>query len=166
MRRLGIVLIGLMLMAGCRQTPVIEMEDEQASYEENMIQANKYMAQTEETQIDAYIARRGWNMEKMPEGGRMWIYSKGTGKAIGFEDTVSIVYSLEAINGAKVYEQMEETVVVGRHQPNVGIDNALLKMRRGDKARIVLPSNLGYGVAGDGDRITGRMTLVYDLCVE
>ena len=48
------------LFGACREVPVVETETPSADLTENLINANRYMAQGEETSIDSYAARRGW----------------------------------------------------------------------------------------------------------
>ena len=156
------IAIATMVFAACRQTPVVELEDARVdSLKENLINANRHIAQSEETQIDAYIGRRGWNPVRLMGGARVEETSKGTGKPIGYEDTVAISYSVEAINGALIYSETDDTVVVGRLKPTRGLDAALQTLHYGSTARVILPSEQAYGVVGDGDRIGTRMVLVY-----
>ena len=82
------------------------------------------------------------------------------------EDSVRVIYSIEAINGKRIYDNVEERYVAGRRSEMTGLDAAVLQMRRGDRARVILPSNLGYGIGGDGDRIPQSAILVVDLRVE
>jgi len=51
-------------------------------------------------------------------------------------------------------------------QPNRGLDAALMTLRQGSQARVILPSEQAFGVAGDGDRIKSRLVLIYDVTVE
>lgn len=87
----------------------------------------------------------------------------GKGPKVEYEDTVSIRYSVEAINGATIYANQEETVVSGQLQPNRGLDAALRALSQGSRARVILPSEQAYGVAGDGNRVKSRMVLVYTV---
>jgi FKBP-type peptidyl-prolyl cis-trans isomerase len=70
---------------------------------------------------------------------------------------------VEAINGTPIYNNVEETVVSGQLQPNRGMDAALRTLCQGSRARVVLPSEQAFGVAGDGDRVKSRMVLIYDV---
>lgn len=132
---------------------------------EHFINANKTIAQSEETSINEYIARRNWNMQKLPEGVRLWEYEKGNGPKINVEDSVHIVYSVEAINGKLIYSDIEDNYVAGRHQQMIGLDQAVLQLSVGSRAKVILPSNLAYGIGGDGDRIPQSAILVIDVKV-
>lgn len=161
-----IIPILLLALASCDRTPVVMVSDSNGdSLKENMINANKVISQSEETQIDAYAARRNWNLQKLPNGARIFEYQAGNGSLIDFEDTVNVVYRLEAINGTVFYENQDESFVVGRNQTTTGLDYAVRKLRHGSRAHLILPSTLGYGVVGDGDRVPSRAVLIYDLTI-
>lgn len=167
MKRIALIIICSALLAACHNDPPIvgRPTSGQKDLKEHLINANRTIAQSEETSINEYIARRGWNMEKLPEGARLWEYEKGNGKKIDFEDSVHITYSVEAINGKTIYNDIKEDYVAGRRQQMIGLDQAVLQLSVGSRAKVILPSNLGYGIGGDGDRIPQSAILVIDLYV-
>ncbi len=159
--------LAAMLAVACHNTPVIEVADQKGDpLKENMMNANRYIAKSEEQQIDSYVARRGWPMTEIGSGARLWEMERGKGRQIDYEDTVKVTYRLEAINGAVIYEQKAETFVAGRGQTVCGLDVAVRHLHHGSRARLILPSEQGYGVAGDGDRVPTRAILIYELKVE
>lgn len=164
-KRLFIILLCSVILASCHgDPPIIGMEDNSSNnLKENLINANRTIAQAEENAIDEYVARRKWQMQKLPSGARMWIYDKGKGAQINMEDSVYATYSIEAINGKIFYGNIEEGFVAGRRQEMVGLDDAVLRMRHESRAKVILPSNLGYGIGGDGDRITQNSILIIDI---
>lgn len=132
---------------------------------EHFINANRTIAQSEETSINEYVARRKWDMQKLPEGVRLWEYEKGRGPKVNVEDSVHIVYSVEAINGKLIYSDKTDDYVAGRRQQMIGLDQAVLQLSVGSRAKVILPSNLAYGIGGDGDRIPQSAILVIDVKV-
>lgn len=165
------ILCATILFAGlgssCDRTPVIDVQPTQNDpYKENMINANKYIATAEDTQIESYIARREWKMEKLSNGSWVGELQPGSGRKLSFEDTVTVQYKLEALNGAVIYEAQQEDFVVGHHKPTVGLDRAVMELKKGSKARVILPSSLGYGVTGDGDLVPSRTVLIYTLEIQ
>ncbi|MDE5544049.1 MAG: FKBP-type peptidyl-prolyl cis-trans isomerase, partial [Bacteroidales bacterium] len=44
-----------------------------------------------------------------------------------------------------------------------GLSEALMMLKKGNKARFILPSHLAYGFSGNGTDIPPRATLLYDL---
>lgn len=154
----------IILFAACHQPNVIDIsQPKEISIKENLINANKYIAQSEDTQIEQYIARRGWKMERLSCGARVMENQPGNGTYIDYEDSVSVRCRIEALNGGVIYEELEENFVVGRHQTTVGLDAAVKKLRKGSKAIAIVPSDAAYGVGGDGDRINTRVVLIYHI---
>lgn len=163
-KHLYIIVFFLLFVSCHNDPPVIFGPAKQGNdLKENLINANRTIAQAEETSIDNYVARRGWNMDRLPEGARIWEYEKGSANAIGFEDSVCVYYSVEAINGRTIYNELSECFVAGRRQQMIGLDQAVLHLHYGSRARVILPSALAYGISGDGDRIPQSTILVLDL---
>lgn len=165
MRRLALVVIGALLVCGCKDVPVVEVESQRGdTLKENMINANRYIAQGEEAQIDAYVQRRGWEMKRLTGGARVMVTAdKPAERTFDYEDVAELKYSIETIGGEMIYGDLCDTVVVGRLQPTRGVDAALRTLHTGASAIVILPSEQGYGVVGDGDRIGSRMILIYRL---
>ena len=158
-------LLSVMFLAGCHGDPpmVGRPVTQGPDIKEHMINANRTIAQSEETVIDEYIARRGWPMEKKGDGVRLWVYHEGKGHTIEMEDTVEVRYNIEAINGKKIYDYAEESYVAGHRRDIIGLDMAVMGLPRCSKAKVIVPSNLGYGIGGDGNRIPQSAILVMDI---
>ena len=156
-----------LLAVACREVPTYDIAAPKGdTLEERMIGANRIIAQSEGQQIDAWLERRGWSKEKLPNG--VWVaeYANSEvplGQAICYEDTVVLRYSVSTLGGDELYGWRTDTVVCGRLQPTRGLDAALRTLHRGASARVIVPSEQGYGVIGDGDRIKSRMVLVYEV---
>ena len=168
-RKLGLALaaIGVMLCMSCNNVPVVETGEAKGNdLTENLINANRYIAQSEETSIDSYASRRGWQMTVLPCGARVMMTEEGKGKPVAYDETVIINYQVENLGGEVIYGNTADTVVAGRLEPTRGLDAALLTMKHGDRAWVIVPSELAYGVVGDGDRIGTRTVLVYELRIE
>lgn len=161
--------LSVLLLTACRQVPVVEIEDHRSDpLLENRINANRIIAQSEDTQIDAYLSRRNWKMQSLPGGSRLMTgntHSAIPHSQLTFGDTVELRYSVESIGGEPIYSNLCDTVVIGRAQPNRGVDEALLYLASGDNATVIVPSEQAFGVIGDGDRITSRMILVYKITI-
>lgn len=167
--RCTLCVVTVVLLAACRQVPVVEVVDGPSDpLSENRINANRIIAQSEETQINAYVARRGWETQRIGGGSRVRM-ENGTLKAehtsLTYGDTVELHYDVETIGGETIYRDQCDTVVVGRAKPCRGVDEALLYMEAGNRATVIVPSEQGFGVIGDGERITSRMILVYKITI-
>lgn len=53
--------------------------------------------------------------------------------------------------------------VLGSGQVIKGFDEGVLSMRQGEKRRIIIPANIGYGVHGVPGVIPGNSTLIFDI---
>ena len=162
------MMLGALLLAACHGDPpmVVTPQTGGPDMKEHLINANRTIAHSEETSIDEYVARRGWTMETLSNGSRVWEYQKGSGRQVAMEDSVRIRYSIEALNGKRLYDEMEERYVAGRRRDMVGLDEAVLALHYGSKAYVILPSALGYGIGGDGDRIPQSTVLVLKVEVK
>ena len=99
MKRYGvhISLWAFMLLAtACHNDPPVVMPQGKNTTDlrQNMINANRTIARSEETSIDEYVARRGWKMAKTGSGVRLWDYEVGQGPQVAYEDSVHIVSNL------------------------------------------------------------------------
>ena len=78
--------------------------------------------------------------------------------------TVKMVITL--LNGDTCYNWKkggEESFTIDYDHNESGLHEAIKKMRAGDKAKVILPSHLAFGVAGDFDKIPTRSSVVYDI---
>lgn len=166
-----ITLIGCMLilsLSACRSNQKEEQpkEIDTKKLEEPLIHANKQAVKEEEIQINNYIKRRNWKVKETGSGLRYGIYKKGDGaKAEGGKIAV-LNYSVELINGEKIYSSEEsgtKEFLIGRGGVESGLEEGILLLRVGDRAKFIIPSHLGYGLLGDQDKVPSKSTLIYDI---
>lgn len=127
---------------------------------------NKKYAKTEDQLIEDYARRYQWRMTKTQTGLRYWIYKKQNGKKPQPLDKVTINYKVNLINGVVVYDSKtdgQKTVVLGRSTAESGLEEGLYMMTLGEKAKLIIPSHLAFGLLGDENKIPQRATLIYDL---
>lgn len=152
----------MLLATGCREVPTYDVTPTaKESMQEKMIGANRLIAKSEENQIDAYVQRRGWQMERIGDGVRVMVTGGRGGRQIEIDDTVTLCYSVLTLGGDTIYSHREEVVTVGRMKPTRGLDAALRTLHEDATATVIVPSEQAHGVLGDGDRIGSRTVLVY-----
>jgi FKBP-type peptidyl-prolyl cis-trans isomerase len=120
----------------------------------------------ESKDIDEFIARHQWKMEKTGTGLRYQVYNKTTSRQPVEKDTVAISYKLFLIDGTEVYSAEEPKplkFILGRGSQPAGLEEGLMMMHEGESARLVVPYHLGYGMAGDENKIPAGASLYYDL---
>ena len=132
------------------------------------VEGNKKIVQWESEEIDLFIKRYGWNTTKTGTGLRIEILDPGKGDLFQEGDRVKLAYKTFLLSGKMVYRSDQDGVkefTVGRSEEITGLHEAVQMLRPGAKARLVIPSHLAYGVAGDGDRINGRVPIAITLDV-
>lgn len=130
--------------------------------------ANKQLSQIEEEEIEDYIARYGWEMVETGTGLRYLVYKEGSGELIKKGQIVRINFSISLINGMKVYSSDDDgpkDFQVGQAEVESGLHEAMEYLKLGDKAKLIIPSHLAFGLPGDQNKIPKKATLIYDLDV-
>ena len=105
-------------------------------------------------------------MELTGSGLRYLIYEKGGGDLVDSGRTVIINYTVNLIDGTLCYSSEingTKGFALGKGEVENGLDEGVFYMRVGDKAKFILPSNLAYGLMGDGNKIPSHSVLIYDV---
>ena len=105
--------------------------------------------------------------EETKSGLRYQIIQKGEGKAAEAGKTVSVHYKGQLADGTVFDSSYKRNAPldfqVGVGQVIAGWDEGICLLNVGAKARLVIPSDLGYGSAGAGGVIPPDATLVFDV---
>lgn len=168
------ILLGAALMSACDRPQAnrvyIRETKEGNAEKERMEKANKALLRNEIDRIEQLLERSGWQMEKTNTGLYYDIYeSAGKGTKVEYGNAVIISGDLKLLNGQEIYNSEKEgtkAFVIGKGQAESGLEQAVLMMRKGDRARLIIPSHLAYGLVGDGNRIPEKATLLYDIKIE
>ncbi|MFC2107751.1 FKBP-type peptidyl-prolyl cis-trans isomerase [Bacteroidota bacterium] len=133
---------------------------------EPLIEVNKHVVKTEDQHIQDFILRYKWPVKETGSGLRYYIYEDGNGQKAEINNIASLNYTLKSITGDIIYNSENEGILefqIGKGQVPGGLEEGILLLRVGDKAKFIIPSHLGYGLLGDDNRIPPKSTLVYDL---
>jgi len=116
---------------------------------------------------EAKMEKLAAGFEKTASGLRYQFIQKGDGKQAEKGKTVSVHYE-GSLESGKVFDSsyprkkpIEFKLGVG--QVIEGWDEGIALLKVGDKARFVIPSDLGYGPAGAGGAIPPNATLIFDV---
>ena len=164
----GNIFIILFVLSACYQPPKPEVEKANKEYREALIRVNKCLIKKDVELIERYVERRGWEMDRTPTG--LWImkYHKGEGRKVEKGKTVTISYTLELLDGTLCYRSdslRPKSFRVGKGNVEAGLEEGILRLNVGDKARLIMPPHLAHGLIGDQNKIPSRSTLVYNLSV-
>lgn len=167
-----IFFLSLVTMISCKENQQKETNqskskvDNPDKYKQDLENANKIYQQNEAFQMDDYAKRNGWNMKQTNSGVRYLIYQQGQGRKIENELIVRFNFRVNLLNEVICYDSKIEgpkEIRMGHADVVSGLEEALLLMRVGDKAKVIIPSHLAYGWIGDSDKIPTRAVLIYDV---
>jgi FKBP-type peptidyl-prolyl cis-trans isomerase len=103
----------------------------------------------------------------MAEGLHIEKLTTGTGPEPKRGDTVEVHYTGWLTDGKKFDSSVDRgeplQFVLGRGQVIKGWDEGVAQMRVGDKARITIPPEMGYGARGYPGAIPPNATLVFEV---
>jgi len=134
--------------------------------EKALIDANRQMVKAEDRQIKDMLERYGWKMTETGSGLRYLIYQEGPGLQPEEGKAVRLAYSVKLLNGDLIYSSEKDGMmefIVGKGGVPAGLEEGILLLHVGDKAKLIIPSHLAYGLLGDQNKIPPKVTLVYDV---
>ncbi|SNR82401.1 peptidylprolyl isomerase [Flavobacterium sp. ov086] len=116
---------------------------------------------------EAKMEQLAAGFDKTDSGLRYKMIQKGDGKKAEAGKTVSVHYEGSLENG-KVFDSSYPRKKpiefrLGQGQVIEGWDEGIALLQVGDKARFVIPSDLGYGASGAGGVIPPNATLIFDV---
>jgi FKBP-type peptidyl-prolyl cis-trans isomerase len=114
--------------------------------------------------IDNYIKKKNLKVEEKTNTGLRFIRLNAatTNLALKDNDNVTLKYSGMFLND-KVFDSGTFGYVIGGTNLIPGFIEGIKKMKKGEKARIVFPSTIGYGPNGSGTNIPPYTPLAFDL---
>ncbi len=161
------VLVFSMLLPACRQAATDKQTGTHLKQaDESLVKANRYLVRKEKEEIDSFISRHGWQMQETGSGLQFSLVESGNGPEARRGQTAVLAYTLRLITGDVIYSSEKDglkSFVIGHGGVESGLEEAVLLMKQGDKARVIIPSHLAFGLLGDDKKIPPRATLIYEL---
>jgi len=156
----------MLFLAGCQRTQDERRLPERDVLRKTLEETNKILLETEKQEIKDLIIRYGWQMQETGSGLWYQIYESGTGKMAESGNVAAINYTIHLLTGDLIYSSEEEELRefrIGRGGVETGLEEGILLMREGDKARFIMPSHLAHGLPGDGVKIPARAAIIYNV---
>lgn len=141
-------------------------KDKSKSKKESLIKVNKYLVISENKEISNYIKRHRLNVVETGSGLRYQITRQGEGEKAQKGKIATLKYKMKLITGDVIYSSDEtgpKEFKIGHSDVESGLEEAILNMRVGDKAIIIIPSHLAHGLLGDNKLIPPRSTIIYEI---
>ena len=121
----------------------------------------------ESDEMDYYQKSHEMPFVKTNSGIRYYVYSPSAkGDSIKTDDIIKINYKVSLLNGTECYSSKTDgpkEFVVGMENIEDGLHKAVLYLKSGDKAKILIPSHLAHGLLGDSKKIPPMSPIIYDI---
>ncbi len=159
-------LVIIFLLVSCTDNPDKKNKISKKEVEESLVNVNKKLVKSEDEQIEDFITRYGWEMEKTGTGLRYMIYKHGSGPLAAKGQVARVNFTVSLLNGEICYTSDKEgpkEFEIGKGGVVSGLEEGILFMKTGDRAKFIIPSHLAFGLLGDDAKIPAKATLVYDI---
>lgn len=156
----------LITLFSCSDDRKNHPEEKKANLKESLIRINKYLIEKDAEAIESYVKRRNWNMTVTETGLWYMIYKKGSGKKAEKEKIATLYYKVNLLDGTLCYSSDSlnpKRFKIGQGGVESGLEEGILFLRQGDKARFIIPPHLAHGLLGDEDKIPPRSIIIYDI---
>ncbi|MGI6718946.1 MAG: FKBP-type peptidyl-prolyl cis-trans isomerase [Bacteroidales bacterium] len=157
----------VLVLFSCKNSTIKDNKPINIIVEDSILEAaHKEAVRKENIQINDFLSRYKWNVKRSGTGLYYDIYKTTNAPTIKNGDVVLLDYTIIFLNGDTVYSSQidgKKEFVIGKSNEVSGLEEALLMMGIGEKARLIVPSYLAYGITGDFNKISINNTLVYDI---
>lgn len=135
------------------------------------------LLKTEDKKLQDYFAKNNIQAVKAPEGTYVQIIQPGTGPNIDTTVMVAVHYTGRVMDSTKAFDSNTDAAFNHTEPLNVnmtsnpalgvsvipGWTDGLKMLNKGAKAKFYIPSPLGYGEQGNGEKIKPNSILVFDI---
>lgn len=135
-------------------------------YDKPLEAANRYLSIVDAERIESYAKRRNWKIQQTETGIWYEIYEHGKGKKAKEGQTALLNYKISLLDGTLCYSSDTlgaKAFVIGHGGVESGLEEGILMLHEGDKARFIMPPFRAHGLLGDQKKIPARSIIVYEL---
>ncbi len=162
----AILLSAGMLWVGCQRDK--KSRSTQRVSREQLIAVNRMLVSRDSARIATYVKENNLSLHILPTGLWMNIDSLGSGEIAQKGQIIVLDYTLSLLDGTVCYQSSvlgAKRFLIGQGGVEIGLEEAVLHLRKGDRATLILPPHLAHGLVGDDDKIASRAIIRYDLTV-
>lgn len=147
--------------------------------EKEMLPKYKEQLAKDDKIIADYLAKNNIKAQKTKWGTYVSVQSEGTGEKISYNSVVSVNYTGKTLDSASVFDsnidpkfghvspyEVKIWEIGGPNSVILGWIDALQQLKNGSKATIYIPSSLGYGESGNGNKIKPHDNLIFEIEVK
>lgn len=148
--------------------PKAEFEKQKQEFEKQQAEALQKLKSGENDEILKYVSENKIKVKPLESGLYFISQITGNGQKVEKGKIIAIHYSATFLNGDKLFnskEKQKEPVYIemGKDIEIQGLEEGVMKMRAGGKARLIIPSALAYGEKGIKGLIGPYSPLIYDV---
>lgn len=159
----------LVLLSACNSD--IQKEEPKLFNKEKVkqqfIKANQQVVVKENDEMDYYQKSHKMPFVRTSSGVRYYVYKPSLkGDSIKNDDVITINYTVSLLDGTECYSSKKDGAkefVVGMENIEDGLHKAVLYLKSGDKALVLIPSHLAHGLLGDSKKIPPQSPIIYDV---
>jgi FKBP-type peptidyl-prolyl cis-trans isomerase len=155
----------LMSCDSCTNDKKAVQQMTQAQIDSMLIAQNRNFHLQEKERIQKFVSEKQWPTTITGTGIHYWIYEQGAGETVKPEQVAMVEYEVSLLDGTVVYKSKpgeKVPVKIGHDNVESGLHEAIQLLRKGDRAKFVLPSYRAYGLTGEG-KIPMNAAVVYDI---
>jgi FKBP-type peptidyl-prolyl cis-trans isomerase len=160
------VIFAVQLTFSCAEKNKGVQKQQQPNNSEKLIKVNKFLVDKDADIIRKYSNRRNWQMQTTETGLWYMIYEKGNGKPAQQNKVATLLYKVYLLDGTLCYSSetaAPKKFTVGKGGVERGLEEGVLLLHQGDKARFIMPPYLAQGLMGDGGKIPPRSIILYEV---
>jgi FKBP-type peptidyl-prolyl cis-trans isomerase FkpA len=167
------VTLGLLLFLSCRNEKdteqIVETPKTESEWSSNhSVDFNQEIHVREEIDIALYLEHhKDLKMTQSSSGLRYTIIvNDESDETLAQEgDVLDLDLKIELLDGTLCYEtdSVSERLVLGRSERESGLQEALAMMKKNDKAKLILPSHLAYGLLGDSKSVPAQSIIIIEV---
>jgi len=174
MKHICLPLLLILFVCSCRryntQQPAQDTTIVERLKNETLLRVNQQFVEEDAIEIEIFSKQQNWQMKTTETGLWYMIYENGKGKKAVEGKIATLKYTVSLLDSTICYSseqtgQKQFLLGKGRRMDSIepGLEEGVLLMREGDKARLILPPHLAHGLTGDGDCIPRRAIILYDV---
>lgn len=161
------VLISMMSISSCSGSQNRNNDNQSNQIPlETYIKINRSLVAKEQAKIKAYLDSQNIEMDRTGTGLWYVIDVPGKGAPVKRGEIVTIDYQIKLLDGTICYDSAESgprEFEVGRGGVESGLEEGVLLLKEGSKARFIMPPHLAHGLIGDDDKIPARAIIRYEV---
>jgi FKBP-type peptidyl-prolyl cis-trans isomerase FkpA len=156
----------LVFLISCNRESGPPSEKDYSNTRKTLMDVNRILVKKDSAKIAEFVKKKDWKMNETETGLWYMIYKKGSGEKSEEGLNATINYRVSLLDGTKCYSSDSlgpKTFKIGRGSVETGLEEGILLLREGDRARFIMPPHLAHGLVGDDNKIPAHSIILYDV---